>query len=173
MNQKIKMNMYSIGTIHSPFKEASGTPIQPCMAEESNGYVEVFPEFREGLAGLDGFERIWLLYWCHLANESSLTVKPFLDKAEHGIFSVRAPSRPNPVGMSCVRLLSVDGCRLHVSGIDILDGTPLLDIKPYIVKFDSYSNIKCGWFDKGKKSEKAVADSRFEKSDASAHNTLK
>ena len=152
-----------IGVIHSPFKEASGTPIQPCMAEGVKGHVEIFPEYQQGLADLDGFDRIWLLYWCHLAKTPKLMVKPFLDENEHGIFAVRAPSRPNPIGISCVKLLEVNGTSLQVSDIDILDGTPLLDIKPYVVKFDCYDGLKCGWLDNVGKSKKSIADSRFEK----------
>ena len=155
------IQLQEIGIIHSPFKEAAGTPIQPIMAYGMKGTVEVFPEFREGLKDLDGFERIWLIYCFHLAKPATLLAKPFLDTVEHGIFAIRGPSRPNPIGMSCVKLISVNDGLLQVSEIDVIDGTPLLDIKPYVTRFDSYDNIKCGWTDNIRPSENTVADTRF------------
>jgi tRNA-Thr(GGU) m(6)t(6)A37 methyltransferase TsaA len=152
-----------IGTIHSPFTAAAGAPIQPVMAGDAEGEVRVRPDYAEGLADLEGFDRIWLLYLFDRAKTVRLTVTPYMDTAAHGLFSTRAPARPNPIGMSSVRLLEVDGCRLRVAGIDVLDGTPLLDIKPYAKRFDIYPTERDGWLDRAaRKDEEAVtADDRF------------
>jgi tRNA (adenine37-N6)-methyltransferase len=137
----------AIGIIYSPFKQAKGTPIQATAAQGVKGQVEVFPEYAEGLSDLDGFSHIILLYHFHLAAPSSLTVKPFLDDKERGIFAIRGPSRPNPIGMSVVRLEKVAGNLLHVAELDIVDGTPLLDIKPYVPEFDAARATSIGWLD--------------------------
>lgn len=141
------MEVRPIGIIHSPFKEAAGTPIQPVFAKGSEGTVEVYPEFQEGLADLDGFERIWLLFWLNRASPYKLKVKPYMDDTIRGLFSTRAPSRPNSIGMSCVKLLGVDGNILKVAEFDILDGSPLLDIKPYVGKVDCFDVRRSGWLD--------------------------
>jgi tRNA-Thr(GGU) m(6)t(6)A37 methyltransferase TsaA len=157
----MEMILKPIGIIHSPFAESSGTPIQPSAAFGATGAVEVFPEYEAGLADIGGFERTWLIYWFDRAREPKLKVIPYLDDAEHGLFSTRAPSRPNPVGISSVRLLSVEGTVLKVGDIDILDGTPLIDIKPYVPAFDVYPVIRTGWI--GAKNAGSVsADDRFE-----------
>jgi tRNA-Thr(GGU) m(6)t(6)A37 methyltransferase TsaA len=149
-----------IGVIRSPFKQASGTPIQPAFAAGAEGVVELDPRFSAALKDLDGFERIWLLYWFHQAAPPRLTVQPYMDdKAEHGLFATRAPCRPNPIGMSAVRLLRITGCHLHVTDIDILDGTPLLDIKPYVPKFDHFEVKRIGWLSGAV--GRVIADERF------------
>jgi tRNA-Thr(GGU) m(6)t(6)A37 methyltransferase TsaA len=125
------------------------------------GTVEVFPEYADGLKDLDGFERIWLIYWFDQAPEPQLLVIPFLDDRERGVFATRAPSRPNAIGMSVVRLLQVVGNTLEVADVDILDGTPLLDIKPYVTEFDCHSVEKSGWFDQAPL-RRSVADGRFD-----------
>jgi tRNA (adenine37-N6)-methyltransferase len=151
-----------IGTIHSPFEKSEGTPIQSSMAQGAKGYVEILPEFAEGLKDLEGFERIWLIYWFDRSKESRLIVTPYLDKETHGVFSTRAPSRPNPIGISSVKLLKIEKNILHIEDVDILDNTPLLDIKPYVPKFDRFDVKKSGWLDKsGEKNQSA--DDRFEK----------
>ncbi len=152
----------SIGIIHSPFTEAAGTPIQPRFAEDVEGNVEVFEEFAPGLKDLDGFERIWLIYWFDRSQPFKLMVKPYIDTVERGLFATRAPSRPNPIGISCVKLLGIDGNILRVSGMDILDGTPLLDIKPFIARFDSFQVSRSGWQDTIEDPHKK-ADNRFRK----------
>jgi tRNA (adenine37-N6)-methyltransferase len=160
----VQMQLKPIGIIHSPFTEAAGTPIQPAVARGTEGTVEVFPEFAEGLQDLDGFERIWLIHWFHQAAPARLRVVPFLDPAERGIFATRAPCRPNPIGLSAVRLLKVEGNLLRIAEVDILEGTPLLDIKPYAPALDHFSVGRAGWLEKvwaGR--ETAVADARFEK----------
>ncbi len=134
-----------IGVIHSPFKEAKGTPIQPTAAKKVVGVVEVFPEYAEGLKDLEGFSHVILIYHFHLSKKHSLTVKPFLDDQEHGVFATRSPSRPNPIGISVVRLLSVEKNKLHIQGLDVVDGTPLLDIKPYVPEFDARRVERIGW----------------------------
>jgi tRNA-Thr(GGU) m(6)t(6)A37 methyltransferase TsaA len=155
------MNLITIGIIHSPHQEAAGTPIQAALATGVQGTVEVFPEYAPGLRDLDGFDRIWLVYWFDRAKAMHLTVKPYLDTAEHGLFATRAPSRPNPIGLSPVRLLGIAGNTLHVDGLDILDGTPLLDIKPYVPAFDAFEAKRTGWLAETQ-SNGVVADARFE-----------
>jgi tRNA-Thr(GGU) m(6)t(6)A37 methyltransferase TsaA len=152
-----------IGVVHAPFKEPKGTPIQPAMADGARGTVTVFEEFQEGLKDLEGFERIWLICWFHLAPKARLLVIPFLDDQQRGVFATRAPARPNPIGISSVRLLRVDSNVLTVADVDIVVGTPLLDIKPYAPAFDCYKVQRSGWLDKARKSRR-VADERFERS---------
>lgn len=137
-----------IGVVHSPFKEPKGTPIQPAGAEGVAGTVEVFPEYVEGLTDVDGFSHVILIYHCHLATKPSLTVKPFMDDKAHGVFAMRGPSRPNPIGISTVRLVSVEGNILHIRDVDIVDGTPVLDIKPYVPEFDVRPVERTGWLGK-------------------------
>lgn len=140
-----EINYLPIGIIHSPFKEIKGMPIQPTGAEGIEGLVEVFADYSTGLKDIDGFSHIILLYHFHLSEGYSLETKPFLDEVSRGLFATRSPARPNPVGISVVRLIGVKGSTLHVEGIDILDGTPLLDIKPYVPDFDQRSGEQTGW----------------------------
>jgi tRNA-Thr(GGU) m(6)t(6)A37 methyltransferase TsaA len=153
-----------IGIIHSPFKEPKGTPIQPTAAKGIDGTVEVFPEYAEGLKDLEGFSHIILIYYFHLVKEPSLKVKPFMDNQIHGVFSTRAPSRPNPIGISVVRLVGIDGNILYIRDVDIVDGTPLLDIKPYVPKFDVREVERIGWLEKNvHKLSTSKDDGRFTK----------
>ena len=154
------MNLNHIGIIHSPHKQATGTPVQSSLASGVEGTVEVFPEYAAGLRDLDGFERIWLVYWFDRAKPSELVVTPYLDTTPHGLFATRAPCRPNPIGLSPVRLLGITGRTLHVDGVDILDNTPLLDIKPYIPAFDAFDAKRFGWCGNAKGGSVA-ADGRF------------
>lgn len=147
-----------IGTIHSPFKEPKGTPIQPKVSGGTEGSVEVFSEYAEGLKDLDGFSHIILVYHFHLCNKSSLSVIPYMDEVPHGVFSTRAPGRPNPIGISVVRLVRIEGNIIHVQDIDILDGTPLLDIKPYVSEFDENIVQKKGWLKKNIHKYKGTKD---------------
>jgi len=160
--QEKNFTFKQIGVIHSPHRQAEGTPIQPCYAAGAEGIVELFPEFAGALSDLNGFERIWLLYVFDRTNGWQPRVIPFRDTTERGLFSTRAPRRPNPLGISCVRLLRVDGLKLHVAEIDILDGSPLLDIKPYAPEYDSYPQARAGWLDKAA-APLNFADRRFEK----------
>jgi tRNA-Thr(GGU) m(6)t(6)A37 methyltransferase TsaA len=134
-----------IGVVHSPFKKQQYVPIQAAAAKGVKGRVEVFREYVCGLKDLEGFSHIFLLYHFHLSKPYSLLVKPYLDENLHGLFSTRAPSRPNPIGLSVVRLIEVEDNILHIQDVDIIDKTPLLDIKPYIPKFDQRKTVKIGW----------------------------
>lgn len=136
-----------IGVIRSPHREAVRTPIQPAYAQGCEGRAEIFPEYGEGLNDLEGFSHIYLLYHFHKAGPAKLKVKPFLEDTERGVFATRAPRRPNPLGLSVVRLLRRDKNVLFLDGVDILDGTPLLDIKPYTARFDKVENTRNGWQD--------------------------
>jgi tRNA-Thr(GGU) m(6)t(6)A37 methyltransferase TsaA len=140
-----ELQLKPIGIIHSPFQRASDTPIQGAMARGAEGWVEIFAEFVEGLKDLEGFERVWLIYWFDRASAPQLIVKPYLDQEEHGVFATRAPCRPNPIGLSCVRLLGVESKGFRIGEVDILDGTPLLDIKPYVPVFDCFEVRGVGW----------------------------
>ena len=158
--------MTPIGTIHTPFTEVSGSPVQGAMARTAVGEVQVDPRYEAGLADLDGFSHVVLLFAFHVSEGYKLTVTPYLDPDPRGLFATRAPRRPNPIGMTVVRLLSIHGCTLQVLGVDMLDGTPLLDIKPYVPLFDAPEDVKCGWLDphleKLESSDKPpVADDRF------------
>lgn len=152
-----------IGTIRTPFKDSKGMPIQPAGAQGTAGMVELLPEYAEGLQDLDGFSHVILLYLFHRARGFNLTVTPFMDSKPRGLFATRAPKRPNPIGLSVVKLLRVEGAKLHVENIDVIDGTPLLDIKPYVPEFDRPSDpVKVGWLEKLKwQVREKKADNRF------------
>jgi tRNA-Thr(GGU) m(6)t(6)A37 methyltransferase TsaA len=135
-----------IGIIHSPYKTKEETPYQGYRSQEV-GEVEVFEEFEEGLADLDGFSHIILLYLFHKSDSYSLKVKPFLDDSLRGLFATRHPRRPNPIGLSVVKLLSRKKNILRIAQIDILDGAPLLDIKPYVPQFDQREKVNVGWLE--------------------------
>jgi len=137
-----------IGIIHSPFKEPKGTPIQAAGAKDIEGTVEVFPEYAEGLKDVEGFSHIILIFHFHLSRGVSLTAKPYMDNEEHGIFAIRGPRRPNPIGISTVRLVRIEENILHIKDLDMIDGTPLLDIKPYVPEFDIHEVVKTGWLEK-------------------------
>jgi tRNA-Thr(GGU) m(6)t(6)A37 methyltransferase TsaA len=151
-----------IGVIHSPFKDVQGMPIQPTGAMGIAGTIEIEPEYCDGLKDIEGFSHIVLIYHFHLSDGYSLLVKPFMDDSLRGVFSTRAPRRPNPVGISIVRLVKVEGSMLHIENVDIVDGTPLLDIKPYVPEFDVQKNVRIGWLsDKADKANEIKADGRF------------
>ena len=153
-----------IGIIHSPFKEVKGMPIQPTAAKGIKGSVEIFSEYAEGLKDIEGFSHIILIFHFHLSGKASLKVKPFMDNQPRGLFATRAPSRPNPIGLSIVRLVNVEERTLHIKDVDIVDGTPLLDIKPYVAGFDSREDIKIGWLEENiHKLPSSKDDGRFKK----------
>jgi tRNA (adenine37-N6)-methyltransferase len=137
--------MRPIGEIHSPFTDKRETPIQPSRSS-ARGQVEVDPAYADGLLDLDGFSHIILLYAFHRSDGYTLFVKPFLDDQARGLFATRYPARPNPIGLSIVRLLSIHDRFLEIDGIDVLDGTPLLDIKPYVPDFDAQTDVRTGWY---------------------------
>lgn len=155
-----------IGVVHSPFREPEEMPIQPAGAAGVTGTVEVFEDFRAGLQDLDGFSHIILLYLFHRCRGCKLRVVPFMDSRQHGVFATRAPRRPNPIGLSVVRLDRIEGGVLHIRNIDILDGTPLLDIKPYVPAFDAPGEVRTGWLAKsGNAVFSRKADGRFNEND--------
>ncbi len=137
-----------IGVIRTPFLEPKGTPIQPPAAKGVEGRVIVFREYAEGLADLGGFSHVILIYHFHLSGTPKLKVRPYMDDRKRGVFATRAPARPNPIGFSVVRLLGIEGNVLHVADVDIVDGTPLLDIKPYVPEFDAVPEARIGWLEK-------------------------
>jgi tRNA-Thr(GGU) m(6)t(6)A37 methyltransferase TsaA len=151
-----------IGIIHTPYKRPAGTPIQPPTSKGVESNVEVFENYAEGLTDLDGFSHIYLIYHFHLSKKFSLKVKPFLDDESHGLFATRAPSRPNAIGLSIVELIGTEKNILRVRNIDVLDGTPLLDIKPYVPGFDIRKVHRIGWMEKKIKNlDKTQDDGRF------------
>lgn len=151
-----------IGIIHSPFDDVSGMPIQPSAAREVRGRVDIQPRYQPGLKDLDGFSHLILLYHFHQVGEVDLQVTPFLDDQVRGVFSTRAPTRPNPIGISVVRLLGISENHLDIEGVDVLNGTPLLDLKPYVPYFDQPEEVTSGWVEeaKGEIRDKR-ADDRF------------
>ena len=157
-----KLEYIPIGIIHSPFKEATGTPIQSATAKKIRGIVEVYGDYVDGLRDLKGFSHIILIYHFHLADKYKLLVKPFLDHRLRGLFATRAPARPNPIGISVVRLVGIEETKLHIENIDIVDGTPLLDIKPYVPTFDETETYRVGWLkNQLHKLSSATGDNRF------------
>lgn len=142
----MKFEIKPIGTIHTPYKEPGQAPIQASRSEET-GTVEVFKEYSEGLDGIEGFSHIFLIYRFHKAPRYSLKAKPFLDDAEKGIFAIRSPWRPNHIGLSVVELLEKKENMLTVKGMDMLDGTPLIDIKPFVPAFDHRQTARYGWLE--------------------------
>ena len=154
--------MNPIGIIHTPFRQLEGMPIQPAGAVGVKGIVEVFEKFRAGLKDLDGFSHIILLYIFHRSQGFELEVVPYMDTQPRGLFATRAPKRPNPIGLSTVQLDRVENGNLHVRNADILDGTPLLDIKPYVPEFDNYARIRAGWLEHVRKTvDDRKSDDRF------------
>ena len=156
----IQIRMGSIGIIRTPFTEAPGTPIQSVYGKGIEGQVIIKDSCARALDDIDGFERLWLIYWMDRVDSFKPTVIPYRDTKEHGLFATRSPSRPNPIGLSAVRLLKREGAILHVADIDILDNTQLLDIKPYIPEFDAHPASKAGWFD-NPGVDRRQADKRF------------
>ena len=159
----MKIAFEPIGIIHTPFKTRENMPIQPSGAKGIKGTIEINTEFVEGLKDLDGFSHIFLIYHFHKTDkEPNLTVKPFLDTESRGLFSTRAPNRPNNIGLSVVKLVNIDNNIINIENVDIIDGTPLLDIKPYIPEFDEQSNVRAGWLKKAKnKVREKKSDNRF------------
>lgn len=158
MSNELKIE--PIGVIETPFRKPAGTPIQPSRANGARGRVRVERRFWAGLQDLAGFERIWLIYWLHRRPGSALLVTPFLDQQQRGVFATRAPARPTPIGMSAVRLIGIEEGVLEVADVDMIDGTPLVDIKPYVPEFDSYPGSKAGWLEESNSGAR-LADGRF------------
>lgn len=156
------ISLRPIGTIHTPFKEPKGMPIQPRREGGTEARVEVLAELAPGLTDLDGFSHIILLYHFHRCRGYETMVTPYLDTKQHGVFATRAPRRPNALGLSVVRLQRVEGNVLHVEGVDVIDRTPLLDIKPYVPSFDAVVECRAGWLqDVAGRVGDQTADERF------------
>jgi len=153
-----------VGVVRSPFTVLEGMPLQSVAAREVRGQVEVDPQFAPGLRDLDGFSHLHLLTHLHRGAPGGLEVVPFLDDTVRGIFATRSPRHPNPIGISVVRLLSVTGRVLEISGVDLLDGTPVLDIKPYVPEFDAVAAERTGWLAKAaERVHQVKADARFDR----------
>ena len=158
----MKIEFAPIGIIHSPFMEPEDMPIQPAGAVGVKGTVEVFEDFHPGLEDLDGFSHVILLYHFHRNRSFNLHVVPFMDSEPRGLFATRAPKRPNPIGLSIVQLDKIEDGVLHIQNVDILDGTPLLDIKPYVPEFDAQVEVRTGWLEKARKTvSRRKSDDRF------------
>ncbi|WP_338751599.1 tRNA (N6-threonylcarbamoyladenosine(37)-N6)-methyltransferase TrmO [Bacillus sp. FJAT-52991] len=140
------ITLEAIGTIYTPFKEEKGMPIQAVAAKDVEGYIEINEEFVPGLKDIEEFSHLTLIYHLHLVTDVSLEVKPFLDHQPHGVFATRYPRRPNKIGLSTVRLQRAEGNRLYISEVDMLNETPLLDIKPFVPQFDNRETNQIGWF---------------------------
>ena len=163
MKNNLKEIKYDpIGIIHTPFKTPIGTPIQSTAAEEIEGQIEIFNEFVDGLKDLNGFSHIILIFHFHLIKGAKLRVKPYMDNNLRGVFATRAPMRPNPIGISIVKLIKIEDNIIYIKDIDIVDKTPLLDIKPFVPQFDKRNVIKIGWLDKNvDKLKHSKDDGRF------------
>lgn len=142
-----EIRLQPIGVIHSPHTVPEKTPIQPSFATGIRGSAEIDPAYATGLTDVEGFSHLWLLYILDRVREVRLSVTPYLEDVAHGVFATRAPHRPNPIGLSLVRLVGRSGCTLELEDVDVLDGTPLLDIKPYVGRFDVRPNARSGWLE--------------------------
>jgi tRNA-Thr(GGU) m(6)t(6)A37 methyltransferase TsaA len=151
-----------VGVVHSPFKDVKGMPIQTVGAKGVGGTLEIEPQYQDGLKDLEGFSHIILIYHFHRSKGYSLEVKPFMDDDVRGVFATRAPQRPNPIGISVVKLVKVQGRVIFIEDVDIVDGTPLLDIKPFVPEFDVREVERTGWLSKkAGKAHRVRADERF------------
>ena len=160
----MKIELESIGTIHTEFTEIEGMPIQPTGAKGVEGSIEIKNKFKDGLKDLEDFSHIQLLYILHKVDGYMLEVKPFMDNDTHGVFATRSPKRPNRIGSSIVKLIKIEDNVLYVENIDILDGTPLIDIKPYVPQLyeDTIDELKIGWFENNhNKAKSQKSDNRF------------
>ena len=152
-----------IGIIRTPHTDVKNMPIQPIAAEGIRGTIELLPEYAAGLKDIEGFSHLTLIYRFHKIEGCELEVVPFMDTVAHGIFASKAPKRPNAIGISTVKLLAVEGSILHIEQVDMLDGTPLIDIKPFYPRYDNRENVKIGWLEKNKNLplDKLRSDERF------------
>ena len=160
MKKEIKLK--PIGIIHTPYKEPKGIPIQGKFEGGVAGTIEIFTEYKKGLKDIEGFSHLILVYYFHKAKEENLVGKPFLEDEEHGVFAIRSPHRPNHIGVSIVKLEKLEKNVITFSEVDILDGTPLLDIKPYVSHFDSREDVRNGWLEKHFKNGKIPKRTKLE-----------
>ena len=154
----MNMSLRQIGVIHTPYKKHSDAPAQGRWRPESEGTVELDPSFADALTDLDRFSHIWLLYWFDRADGYSPLVVPYMDTVKRGLFATRYYNRPNPIGITLVELVSINGTTIEIKGVDMLDGTPLLDIKPYAPVLDGVENAKNGWLPASGASQKNTRD---------------
>jgi tRNA-Thr(GGU) m(6)t(6)A37 methyltransferase TsaA len=165
-DKKHRVDQFSfvpIGIIQTPFADIAGMPIQPTGARGIRGSVRIFSKYAEGLRDIEGFSHLFLIYAFHRSLSYQLSVTPFLDTISRGVFATRAPRRPNAIGLSTVRLIEVKGTTLGIEDVDIIDGTPLLDLKPYVPAFDSYPNASSGWLERNTQEAKSFrSDDRFQ-----------
>jgi tRNA (adenine37-N6)-methyltransferase len=153
----------AIGVVHSPYTTLEGMPLQSVGAPDVRGQIEIDPSFVPGLADLEEFSHLHVIAHLHRAAPGGLTVVPFLDDRRHGIFATRSPRHPNPIGLSVVRLLAIRGATLEIAGVDLLDGTPVLDLKPYVPVFDAIEAERTGWLERAAHRVRDVrADARFD-----------
>lgn len=158
----MKIEFQPIGIIHTPHTTVENMPVQPAARKDIVGQIEIFDEYREGLCDLDGFSHVYVIFHLHKCKGYRLKVIPFLDVVERGIFATRSPSRPNPVGLSLVEIVSINDRIITIKGADMLDGTPLIDIKPYVPDFEAAENIRKGWLEgKEKDIPGKLSDGRF------------
>ncbi len=150
-----------IGVVRSEFKTIENMPVQGAGISKGKGYIEIADEYLEGMKDLEGFSHCYVIFYLHEMSEYSLSVKPFLDKEYRGVFATRSPKRPNAIGLSIVRIESVKGNRIYLDEIDILDGSPVLDIKPYIAQFDGVVSERDGWYERGMDPKNTLSDNRF------------
>jgi len=143
-----EITMHPIGLIHSPYKEPKDIPIQGTFKSEVEAWIELKEEYTPGLKDLGEFSHAIILYYFHKSGRQELEAEPFLEQVKHGIFAIRSPHRPNHIGLSIVKIESIEGNKMYFTEVDVLDGTPLLDIKPYSKYFDQRDNVICGWLDK-------------------------
>lgn len=158
----MEIKLKPVGVIHTPFKTIENMPVQPSAGREVTGEIEIYPEYAEGLSDIEGFSHLYIIFYLNMVKSYKLKVIPFLDTTEHGIFATRSPARPNSVGLSVVELIEVKGNTLHIRGIDMLDGSPVLDIKPYVPDFDHCGIVRKGWFEgRAEKAGEIKSDNRF------------
>jgi tRNA-Thr(GGU) m(6)t(6)A37 methyltransferase TsaA len=159
----MKITFEPIGVVHSPFTELANMPIQPTGDSAAAGSLEIYSPYCDALKDLDGFSHIYALYFFHKVNSWKPSVTPFLDNQPHGLFATRTPRRPNPIGLSLLQVVGLEGCQIKVNGLDILDGTPLLDIKPYIPQFENPQEVHIGWLSgRGENVKIKKSDRRFQ-----------
>jgi len=140
--------MKPIGVVRSPYEQVKDMPIQGKFRPGVRAYVELESQYAAGLKDLEGFSHAIIIYYFHKSTEEKVIARPFLEDVEHGIFAIRSPHRPNHIGLSVVKIEGIEGNKLHFSEVDVLDQTPVLDIKPYVKHFDSREQVVCGWIDK-------------------------
>jgi tRNA-Thr(GGU) m(6)t(6)A37 methyltransferase TsaA len=163
-NSELQITARVVGLIRTPFMEPAGTPIQSVYGENIEGQVLLYEPYAAALDDIEGFDRLWLIYWMDRVNEFKPRIIPYRDVQEHGLFATRSPGRPNPIGLSVVRLLRREGNILYIADVDMLDATRLLDIKPYIPAFDSHPVSRAGWVDTCRV-DRRRADARFHESE--------